>query len=227
MVNIWQVYFNEATRKSCDPAWNHYDNSEKLNEYFENQVIADLILKGEHMKGEYFGVFSHDVKDSIPMKGIDGFRFSHDTMIRSIKKHPADVYGFCRRRENPNIVTQAEHYHPGFLDIINKVLDFCSLKLPPKLDKIVLFNLMVARGDFWTAYFNDLLHPAMQILRTIPKAYNDSRYALIGKPMTPEKERRFIKAFGKSYYPFHPFICERLASIYLQLNPQWNFKSIF
>jgi len=64
-LNIWQVYFDENTKKACDPAWNHYDNSYRLTEFFENSVIVDLVNRGEHLKG-YFGVFSHDVKDSIP-----------------------------------------------------------------------------------------------------------------------------------------------------------------
>ncbi len=226
MVNVYQVYFDEATKKNCEPEWRHYDNSERLNEFFENQVIARLIRLGQHRRQEYFAVFSHDVKESIPFKE-EGLRFSPQSLETIVKKNDIDVFSFCKRRRNTNIVTQAEHYHKGFLDIINKVLKFCGMELPHKLDKIILFNLMVCRGDFWQAYYNDLLEPTMRILRDIPEAYNDSGYALIGRPMTPEKANRFEKAFGKPYYPFHPFICERLASIYLQLNPQWTFKQIF
>ena len=227
MLNIYQVYFDEATKKACNPAWHHFDNSWKLTEYFENEVIALLINQGEHLKDEYFGVFSHDVMDSINFKE-DGLRFSPKALEAVVKKYGVDVFSFQKRRQNENISLQANNYHPGFNDIMKKVLDHCGLELPPKLDKIVLFNLMVCKGEFWEAYFNDLLRPVMEILKEIPEAYEDSRYALIGrKDLNDGRGDRFEKGFGKRHYPYHPFICERLASIYLQLNPQWSFKQIF
>lgn len=226
---IYQVYFNEETKKACDPAFEHYDNSSKLNEFFENQIIADLIEKGEHLQDEYFGVFSHHVKEKIPLKGIDHLHFSPESLERSIENYKVDVFGFCKRREATNIVLQGDRWHPKFTLIMYQVLDHCGITLPAKLDKIILFNLMVCRGHFWTAYYNDLLKPAMEILKEIPEAYEDSRYSLLGKPlaMDPVKTVRFKKAFGLEYYPYHPFICERLASIYLQLNKQFTFKQIF
>ncbi len=229
MINIWQVYFDEASQKTCDPAWNHYDNSTKLNEFFENQVIADLIEKGEHRKDEYFAVFSHDtVKTNIHFKE-EGLIFSAQNLEKIIEKNQdIAVFSFCKRRENENIVLQAERYHKGFVDMMKKILDHCGLELPHKLTKIVLFNLMVCKGEFWTAYYNDLLKPAMEILKEMPEAYEDSRYALIGRrDLNDGRGERFMKGFGKAYYPFHPFLCERLASIYLQLHPEYSFKQIF
>jgi len=223
---IYQVYFDEATKKACNPAWKHYDNSKKLNEFFENQVIADLINKGEHLKDDYFAVFSHDVMESVNFKE-DGLRFSPKALEAVINKNRVDVFSFQKRRQNENISTQAGHYHPGFNDIMKKVLDYCGLELPPKLDKIILFNLMVCRGEFWEAYFKDILAPAMEILKDIPEAYEDSNYHNLIRKKEGGWADRFKKAFGKDYYPYHPFICERLASIYLQLNPQWTFKHIF
>lgn len=226
MLNIWQVYFDETTKASCYPEWKGYDNSGILTEFFENSVIEDLMLNSDHLDGDYFGVFSHDVKEGINFRE-DGLNFSPKNLERIIERHDIDVFSFQKRRRQENIVTQAERYHKGFLKIMHQVLEHCGFRLPNKLDKIVLFNYMVCRPDFWESYYYEMLKPAMSILKEIPEAYNDSGYALIGRPMTKEKEERFIKAFGKPHYPFHPFICERLASIYLQLNPQFTFKQIF
>jgi len=225
-LNIWQVYFDEVTRKSCKPEWNHYDNSDKLTEFFENSVILDLVDQGEHYKADYFGVFSHDVDQGINFRE-DGLNFTPQNLVTVVTKYGADVYAFQKRRKNANIVTQAERYHPGFVDMMTKALDFAGFKLPNRLDKIVLFNYMVCTADFWDNYVNDMLRPVMAFLNEYPPAYKDSGYALIGRPMTPEKEARFIKAFGQPHYPYHPFICERLASVYLQLNPDYSFKQIF
>lgn len=226
MLNIHQVYFDDKTKKACDPLWTHYDNSNKLNEFFENQVIANLIEKKEHLKHEYFGVFSHDVMGSISFKE-EGMRFNAINLTKAINKHKVDVFSFQKRRQQENIATQAEHYHPGFMKILTKVLDHCGFEMTPRLDKIILFNLMVCTGEFWDSYYDEMLKPAMEILKEIPEAYEDSRYALIGKPMNQQTSDRFFKGFGKRHYPFHPFICERLASIYLQSNRNWTFKQIF
>ena len=59
MLNIWQIHFDQQTKSNCFHEWNHYDNSDKLTEFFENSVIVDLYNKGEIDRSDYFGVFSH------------------------------------------------------------------------------------------------------------------------------------------------------------------------
>lgn len=227
IINIHQVYFDEESKENCDPAWNHYDNSYRLTEYFENQVIADLLEKGEHYKTEYFAVFSHDVNLNINFRE-DNLPFSPDNLETIVQKYKVDCFSFQKRRRQENIVVQAEQYHHGFIDMTNKILKHCGMgELPAKLDKIVLFNLMVCNQKFWDAYYEDLLKPAMEIMKEMPELMQDSKYALIGRPMTVDKAERFKKAFGNTWYPYHPFVCERLASIYLQLHPEFSFRHIF
>ena len=225
-LSIWQVYFDEATKATCKPEWNHYDNSEKLTEFFENSVIIDLLHRGVHDDADYFGVFSHDVDQGINFRE-DGLVFSPANLETVVDQYRADVFAFQKRRKNTNIVTQADRYHPGFVEMMKAALDYAGFDLPNQLDKIVLFNYMVCTGEFWDHYAEELLKPVMQFLEYHSPAYSDSGYALIGRPMTPEKAERFTKAFGRPYYPYHPFICERLASVFLQYHPQYTFKHIF
>lgn len=225
-LNIWQVYFSPETKASCKPEWSHYDNSEKLTEYFENSVILDLMRMGEHRKADYFGIFSHDVEMTINFRE-QKHNFNPENLEKMVDQYRADVFSFQKRRKNENIVVQAERYHPGFLEITKAALDYAGVELPHRLDKIVLFNYMVCVPEFWENYTRDLLIPVMEFLKDYPPAYEDSKYAIIGRPMTPEKEQRFMKAFGVPHYPYHPFICERLASVYLQLHPEYSFQHIF
>lgn len=213
-LNIWQVYFSEETKKTCKPEWKHYDNSEKLTEYFENSVILDLMRLGEHRKADYFGVFSHDVDLGINFRE-QGLNFSPKNLEIIVDRYRADVFSFQKRRKSANIIEQAEQYHPGILKMTKEALDYASYELPRRLDKIVLFNYMVCTADFWEKYTRDMLIPVMEFLKDYPEAYDDSKYELVGRPMTQEKAERFRKAFGVPHYPYHPFICERLASVYL------------
>lgn len=222
-IEIYQVYFDDHTKKNCDTGWILYNNEDRLNEFFENQVIADIIETG--IEGDYFGVFSHDVKDSVSFKH-EGMYFSPQSLRRAIDGS-VQVYGFHGRRKQENIVRQANNFHPGFTEKMERILQSLGMRLPNKLEKIVLFNLVVASKEFWEAYYYDMLQPAMTIMKDMPELYEDSGYDGLGRPMTATKKARFKKAFGLEHYPFHPFLCERFMSIYLQLNPQWTFKHIF
>jgi len=220
---IYQVYYDEETKDKLE--WEPYFN-ENLTEFFENSVILDLMSRGNH-RG-YFGVFGPHVREKVNFKE-EGLPFNPENLYKVIHQHNCDAYGFCKRRKQDNLVLQAERYHPGFTDMITKILDSLGLKLPKKLSKIVLFNLLVAKDHFWEAYTKDLLIPAMEMLKEMPEAYEDSGYTRLKsvRSMTPEKTERFMKAFGKPWYPYHPFICERLPSIYLELHPEYSFKQIF
>ena len=191
MVNIWQIYFDEASRRNCDPAWNHYDNSQKLTEHFENSVIVDLIRRGEHLKSDYFGVFSHDIR--IKFKE-DGMIFNPANLKYVIGKYPdIDFFGFEKRRQQRNIMNQAEHYHPGIVEMAKNVLEEIGFgPIPNKLDKIVLFNYFVARGEVYERYVNDMLIPAMSALERMPEAYGNAGY----KNPDDATKARFVKAFS-------------------------------
>lgn len=236
MLNIWQVYFNDIGKKNCYPEFNHYDNSKKLTEHFENSVIVDLIDKEEHKKTEYFGVFSHDIRKDMPFKE-NGLPFSPENLETVIQQNQdIDVFAFQKRRKQKNIVLQAENYHKGFVEIVKKILRETgflddwpgrgkwkdSKDLPPTLDYIILFNYFIARGAVYERYVNELLRPAMKILEGIPEAYNNATY----KKLNTQEIGRFTQAFGKPYYPFHPFVLERLPSIFMQ-KYKYNFKHVF
>ena len=222
--NIWQVYFDENSKKNCSPEWNHYDNSKKLTEHFENSVIVDLIECKEHEKADYFGVFSHDILKDLPFRE-NGLPFTPQNLEKVIGENlDIDVFAFQKRRQNKNIVKQAEHYHPGFLKMVKNILiktGFLS-DVPERIDKIILFNYFVAKGAVYERYVNELLRPAMKILEGMPEAYLNAGY----KKLNTATIGRFTEAFGKPHYPYHPFILERLPSLFMQ-KYNYNFKHIF
>jgi hypothetical protein len=232
-IGIYQIYFDEKSRRNCyseiekyrNQGWNSYNNSNKLTEFFENSPISDLIIRNKHVNYEYFGVFSHDIRKEINFKE-DNMVFSPDSLRRIIEKNDnIDVFAFEKRRKNPNIIKQAEDYHPGFIKLIQSILEETKFlpDIPKKLDRVVLFNHFIARSEIYDQYVNELLLPAMRVLKEIPEAYNDAKYVKIPDQ---ETKQRFVKAFGKPYYPYHPFVCERLPSLFLH-KYRYSFKQIF
>jgi len=225
LLNIWQIYFDENGRKNCYPEFNHYDNSKNLTKFFENSVIAELIQNHEHRKAKYFGVFSHDLRKDLVFKDTEtNAQFTPNALKKTIEQNEnIEVFGFEGRRKQENIILQAENYHPGFVKMMEKILQetgFCEI--PHKLDHIILFNYFIATADVYEAYVTELLLPAMQVLETMPEAMKATTY----KKLNTETIGRFTEAFGKPYYPYHPFLLERLPSVFVQKYKP-SFKHIF
>lgn len=224
MLNIWQIYFDERSRNNCYQEYKLYDNSKKLDENFENSVIAELISKHEHRKGDYFGVFSHDIRQDIVFKEGE-YTFNPENLEKVVSNNTGvEVFSFQKRREQKNIVLQAENYHPGIVEMTKKVLVECEFlyDLPKRLNNIILWNYFLAKSDIYEAYVTELLLPAMQVLKNMPEAYQDAKY----KTLDDETRQRFIRAFGHPHYPYHPFLLERLPSVFMQ-KYNFSFKQIF
>ena len=237
-LTAYQIHFNERSKANCFPEsdwWKHYDNSDKLTEYFENSVIVDLISKGDHVGSDYFGVFSHDVAGHIHFaEMLDGrkLRFSPDALRDIVMAYPGvDVFSFQKRRKNQNIVLQAENYHPGFVGYMTDILRNTGFmdSVPSQLDHIILFNHFVAKSDIYEQYVKELLMPAMDVMKYMAGLWEDSGYIkhhVHGKIMPDNWQDHFQKSFGVPYYPYHAFLCERLPSIFCQKH-KLNVKQIF
>lgn len=225
-LKVYQIFFDQVSKGKLDPNWLPYDNTGKLTKFFENSVIADLIKTGKHKNCDYFAVFSASVKDKVYFRE-EGLHFSDPALKKILgdNRH-VDVFSFFKRRKQENIIFQAGNYHPGFVEKMEFILGELDIKLPNKLDKVVLFNMMVMRPKIWAHYCRELLFPAMKIMESMPELDQDSRYHHLGKKKDYMREE-FTKAFGYSHYPFHPFICERLPSVFFQMHPEYTFKHIF
>lgn len=223
-LNIYQIYFDEKSKSNCFNEWNKYDNSDKLTEYFENEVIVDLVQNRKHRDSEYFGVFSHDARSHIRFK--EGDLVFNPQNLQTVIENNKDIdwFAFEKRRKQENIIFQAERYHRGFVKIVQAILEETGFlpEIPTKLDKIVLFNHFIARSEVYQRYVDELLIPAIKVLKTLPETFNDAKY----KNVDERTKKRFIRSFGKPYYPFHPFICERLPSLFLH-KYEYSFKQIF
>lgn len=229
-LEAYQIHFDQKSKSNCFPEWRHYDNSSKLTECFENTVIAELIESGAHLDSEYFAVFSHDIARHVHFKewisDSEKLAFNPDNLLKVVELNPqVDVFAFEKRRKNQNFIRQAEHYHPGFVRLITTIIQEVGFmdQVPKKIDHIILFNHFVARSEMYEQYVTELLNPAMEVMKGMDELWQDSGYI---KPMPEVLKDRFFRAFGKPYFPYHPFLLERLPSLFVQ-KYKLNVKQIF
>ena len=175
-----------------------------------------MINDRKHLKSKYFAVFSHDIKHEIVMKH-NRLPFNIVNLEQIIDDD--DVYSFQSRRQSKNIIHQAERYHPGFTNFIDYILTEIGYKIPNVLSKIVLFNHFVAKSEVYERYVREMLEPAMRIMNNMPELHKDANYK--------KKHPDFTNQLGYNFYPYHPFLCERLLSVWLEYNPDITFKHIF
>lgn len=214
-LTCYQIYYSMETAKNCFPEtswWRWWDNTGKVSPFFENAVIKEIISAG-YTNADYIGIFSHAAGYKITFKE-NGLEFNPENLRKVVLEYGADFYSFQKRRQQKNIILQAEHYHKGITDMTRKILDKIGYELPSKLDKIVLFNHFVARREVYERYVEEMLIPAMDVMAMMPELNENAGYK-----STPPK--------GMTHWPYHPFILERLPSVWLHYNPNVNFKQIF
>ena len=224
-LKVYQIYYSDKTKENCFHGrdwWIPYNNEGNLTPFFENEVINRGFILSFQNECEYLGVFSHDIAQEIKFKE-GNLSFSPENLRSVIGDH--DVYSFQKRRHQKNIVLQAENYHPGIVEYTKKILGEIGYDLPKKLDKIVLFNHFVMRPDIYEEYYNQMLGPAIEVMSQMDELHKDAGYRrLSGKKanftLTDNQGNEY------SHYPYHPFICERLVSVWLQYN-NYSFKHIF
>ncbi len=143
--------------------------------------------------------------------------------------YSADVYSFFGGFQTRNVWTKAEQWQPGILEIANRIfaefeptkgIDITELETP-----IVYQNAFVARREVYADYVQTWLRSLITIMENnfeiAALLMQDAKY----KDAKLDKQK-MIGTFGKPYYTFHPFVCERFFSTYLALNPEITLKHI-
>lgn len=220
MLTVFQIYFDQSQLSKCEPEYNKILNS-NCNEFFENQVIADIISDSHGYNSEYVGFVSYKLRDklgymkdnwkSIPnIANHSTTEFTPDLFLQELIKHKPDAMSFQRHIPHDPIMV-ADCFHPGFkkhFEYIMKQIGFDWQ--PTHLGNVFYCNYFVAKSEIYQDYVKTMLIPAMEVMKNMPELWNDSRY-----PHALPKH--LADKFGITHYPYHPFICERMFSWYAHL----------
>ena len=123
--NVWQIYFNEQTRKNCWPEFQWFNNTGVCTPFFENTVIYSLLQQNQHLKGGYFGVLSHAFQ--FKARGaVRGVNKQH--LLDALNKSP-DALTFNRHNQQKNPIISGERFHgEGFMQIFEILFPDYDLK---------------------------------------------------------------------------------------------------
>ena len=123
------------------------------------------------------------------------------------KNKGADIVSLTHHRPHSTFKL-ADKYHPNISvltqSLLNKIgfdHDLKSFDQNPKF-----FNYFVASPSVLEAFNNELLKPIIR-LANLPELMNNSKYPKAFPPNLAE-------IYGVNFWPYHPFIAERLITIF-------------
>lgn len=194
--NIVQIYFNEQTRLACSnhPYVKPFDNSEAQIKWFENEVIANEIVRG----GIYYGVWSHKAISKIRQAGNKHFDF--EQLESRLANAHRPVIAFHKNHRKLVIFHNSEsNYLP---DMANSVMEHLGFRYRAgnRVECGIMQNhFLMHLGAY--KHYQECLRKAMDFIDSElnDKASKRSPY----KPNSPV------------FYTWHTFILERLASAFV------------
>ena len=212
-MKVFQIYFDQSQIEKLEPGFIPYFN-EKCTVYFENQVIRELIEKGEHIDSTYFGVVSYNMRDKHHMmkkrwNSISGIRnesdadISYDALYAKLLLESPDVLSLQTHAPHDPIAF-ANRVHPGFLVFWMHIMDKIGYQWEPTIYPWVSYcNYFIAKRDIYERYVMEMLIPAMEVMNEMPE--------LMARCPYPKMYSEKLKAdTGVDHYTWHSFLCERL-----------------
>jgi len=220
---IYQIYYDEMSARQLDPLYTPYRNR-RPSRFFEAATISHLLTDGDQRRADFFGVFSWKFAAKIPLGSME-------ILARMQRDHFAsDVYSFFGKVGRGPLWRLAERKHPGILNAAEALLrrigfdvDVAALDAP-----IVYQNHFLACPAVYERFWVELLRPALRVMADTSDAHLQRllmRDAHYHDPRLPAPRLRAL--FGKPYFCLHPFVCERLFSTWLALNPSVRLRHIW
>jgi len=220
---IYQIYYDERSARRLDPLYTPYRNA-RLGPFFESAIVADL-LGGRHQRAaDYFGVLSWKFAAKIPL----GARAILARIQRD--RSSADVYSFFGRITERRVWPLAEQKHPGILRAATELMRRVSIDVDlAHLDAPIIYqNHFVCRSPLYERFGLELLGPALRAMADEADVELQSLLRQDSHYRDPRLSVAQVMAiFGRPYFCMQPFICERLFSTWLALNPGVHVRHVW
>lgn len=226
-VKAYQIYYDESQKDSLMTGFIPYFNK-KATINFESEVMCDLVNRGECADCDWFGIFSWKINSKLRNFDFDKLRKVAD------ESEKYDLIGNEQLNARRNRRLWRKHSYRKMcsdtmgglwpcLDLIVKKLGISEKKVLTGRGYMVSFNAFIARPQVYSDYVNNLLKPAIDLCNTndeIASMVRENSY--YGKGIRPPDN--FINDTGFDYYPWTPFIMERLINVYIEIN---NVKAMW
>lgn len=201
-----QIYYHEKQKIHCFPFSKLYYN-ESLTIYFENDPISKLV---QETKSDKIGVCSWKLKEKL--RWYIGHRRE---LTQELLETDYEVMTFTRNTKYHRFFQAADAWHPGFLEVLDKILSKIGISRPGEVKIPIYQNAFIAKTEIYKDYVKNYLIPAMDCIKNDPEvnkmAMRDSKYS----DLTNQSAQHLKEKIGIEYYPLCPFILERLFSVYV------------
>jgi hypothetical protein len=204
--------FNDETfqegGRSFPESWNKtivIPTTKYLESIMYDSVLASR--EGEWANASYVGTFSYRAKKKFVLPDARA-------IWKQVKASNPDVIVFVRA--NTSLLGHAQSSHPNFTRLWYKVLSTMGYAADDILSGHIptfFCNYWAAKPAWMRAYI-DFFRKAKAVIESLPEETRalfeeDSNYLAGG--MTPQQ---CMQIFGKPYYTYYPFLCERLACFF-------------
>lgn len=205
-VELIQIIYREEQRKECYPFARVYFNN-NLTQFFENDLIKKLVLEAQADK---ISVCSWKLRQKMKWNVCRPRELTEEVL-----KTDYDVLSFTCNTKYHQMLAAAEKWHPGFNAIMKRLLAAIGEKMPSEIKYPVYQNHFSASVQIYKDYVRNWLSPMMEVMDKDDECWKDSNYSKLAQQdaLKPEQLKELI---GVPYYPLHPFLLERLFSIYCQ-----------
>ncbi len=210
---IRQIFYKPSHEGLVDPAFDGFFNL-TLDKYFENSVIKKLYNEGDYEGHEYYGVVSWKFRNKTGYNG--------DAMEKliSITNHIGELYAFNKNFKKQNIWVVGENWHADFVKVGNAIFNRLGYDVDvSKLDtEPIYFNYWLIKNEWFQRYCKELLIPAMDLMDNDPEIIDMCERNANYTGIKVMKAQQCMQVFGKPYYTYYPFICERLMSTFAAIH---------
>jgi hypothetical protein len=205
-VDFYQIVYREEQKSACFPfAKVHFNDT--LTPFFENSVIADLVLSST---AEKVSVCSWKLREKMRWNVCRPRPITEEVLNSDY-----DVLSFTCNTRNHQMLAAAEKWHPGIKELTRKILRVIGKNMPNEVRDPIYQNHFAASFEIYEWYVVEYLKPSMEVMKDDPECWKDSGYTQLNK--NDAASGQYLKEkIGVDYYPMHPFILERMISIFCQ-----------
>ncbi len=204
-----QIIYKEEQRSKCFPFARVFFN-DSLTVFFENEVIRQVVMS---CKTEKVSVCSWKLKEKLRW-----YIGRPRELTQNVLESDYEVLAFTRNTKYHNMLAAAEAWHPGFLNVFDKILSAIGLSRPAEVITPIYQNHFSAKTEIYQDYVNRYLSPAMHVMQNDPEIHclsmADSKYS----DLTNQSAEHLKEKIGVGYYPLATFLLERLFSVYVHNN---------
>jgi len=204
-IYVYQIYYDEITRKIIDPAFLPLDNSKSERpDWYEYWPVRSVLLNNSFADSDYLGFVSPRFREKTGYTG--------DAVKVLVERSSAEVVAFSPEfvliAMHQNSFRQGEIHQPGLLSASEEVFEVIGLGLDLKnlwqdQTRTIYSNYFVARYSFWKKWLG----------------FSEKIFEICEADETPlsAKLTSFTRHRGKvDQYQMKVFIMERLVNALLE-----------